>query len=57
MDVAVVLRDVFVQIDVDMSGTIEWSEFTDYCIANATASSKKEDELLVPDLNVRKSKI
>ncbi len=36
-----------------MSGSIEWSEFTDYCIANATTSANKESKLLVPDLTVR----
>ena len=54
VEITVLLRDIFIQVDVDMSGTMEWEEFTEYVISTAAISDASEGELTAPsDLQVR----
>jgi hypothetical protein len=47
------LREAFLQIDADMSDSIEWDEFVEYCIANASTAIQKETAYQIPDVTVR----
>ncbi len=52
VEMMTLLREAFLQIDADMGDRIEWEEFMEYCIANASTSVQKEASYQSPDISV-----